>query len=88
MRYRARRRALTSSKPLTEGLPETPQQRTLSCGSPAVNPMRGRETLAQRDTLSFSFNPVLTAYYAELWPRGTRFDRRKPASAAEYRPQQ
>jgi hypothetical protein len=29
----------------------------------------------------------ITAYYAELSPRGTRFDRRQPAPASEYRSQ-
>jgi phosphatidylglycerol lysyltransferase len=31
---------------------------------------------------------IATAYYADLWPRGTRFDPRKPAPASEYRSQQ
>jgi hypothetical protein len=31
---------------------------------------------------------MLTAYYADLWPRCTRFERRKPAPASEYRSQQ
>jgi hypothetical protein len=30
----------------------------------------------------------VTAYYAELWPRVTRFDRRQPAPVSEYRSQQ
>ena len=29
-----------------------------------------------------------TAYYADFWPRSTRFDRRTPAPASEYRSQQ